>query len=182
MKAKKISRMAMWLALVSVFSLISIPIGTVPITLQIFALFLMSAFLTPFESAQVMIAYLAIGALGTPVFAGFQSGVGVLLGPTGGYLWAFPLAAFVASVSWRHNGIWRITSLALSLLSIYALGVAFLTIYVGSFTKAVEVGVLPFIWIDALKITVVYFVLRKLCNVVPSLSYMRKIETRSEPS
>ncbi len=158
--------MAIWLALVSVFSTLSIPIGSVPITLQTFILFLMSAFLTPVESFEVMIAYVVIGAAGLPVFAGFQGGLGVLFGPSGGYILAFPIAAFTASLSWRKRGIFKILGLSLSLFFIYTFGAIVLAFYLKSFEKAVEVGILPFVWIDALKVFTVYLILHKVKHVL----------------
>ncbi len=159
--------MAIWLALVCILSTISIPIGSVPITLQTFILFLMAAFLPPIESFEVMGAYVVVGIAGLPVFAGFQGGFGVLFGPAGGYIMAFPLAALIASVSWRKSGISKIVGLSLALLTIYTLGVLVLTIYTKDLKRAIEVGLVPFVWIDVLKVFVVYFTLQKLKRVLP---------------
>ncbi len=154
--------MALWLAFVSVLSVISIPIGSVPVTLQVFAFFFMSAFLSPLESFEVSIAYLLLGSIGVPVFAGAQGGIAVLLGPTGGYLVGFPIAAFVSSFAWRKSSFYRISLLFLALLSIYVPGMLVLSVYVKGLFKAFNVGVLPFIWIDLMKIFVVYVVISRL--------------------
>ncbi len=74
---------------------IPLPFTPVPITLQTLAVLLSGAMLGPYYGALSMIIYLVVGAIGLPVFAGGSSGVGALLGPTGGYLFSYPLAAFV---------------------------------------------------------------------------------------
>ena len=154
--AKHVSKMALWLALVSVLSVISFPIGPVPITLQVFAFFLMAAFLNPSESLEVSIGYLILGAIGLPVFAGGASGIATLVGPTGGYLWGFIPASITASVAWRKSGIKRIVLLVAALIFIYIPGALVLSMYVKGIENAVRYGVLPFIWVDAIKIAVIF--------------------------
>lgn len=67
----------------------------VPITLQTFGVMLAGLLLGPVRGALAVLVYLAVGAVGLPVFAGGAAGLGVFAGPTGGYLVAFPLGAFV---------------------------------------------------------------------------------------
>ena len=74
---------------------IPLPFTPVPITLQTLAVLLSGAMLGPLYGAISMALYLIVGALGLPVFAGGASGIGSLLGPSGGYLLSYPLAAFV---------------------------------------------------------------------------------------
>ncbi len=154
--AKHVSKMALWLALVSVLSVISFPIGTVPVTLQVFAFFLMAAFLKPSESFEVSAGYLMLGAIGLPVFAGGASGIATLVGPTGGYLWGFIPASIIASMAWRKSGIKRIMLLISALIFIYIPGALVLSMYVKGIENAIKYGVLPFIWIDAIKIAVIF--------------------------
>jgi len=161
-KSVRLSKMALWLALVSVLSIISIPIGSVPVTLQVFAFFFMAAFLSPLESLEVSLAYLVLGSVGVPVFAGAQGGVAILLGPMGGYLLSFPLASFLASFAWKKRGILKITLLSLSLLLIYTLGVLVLAFYLKNPLRALEIGMLPFIWIDTIKIAIAYILVLRL--------------------
>lgn len=73
---------------------IPLPFTPVPITLQTLAVLLSGAMLGSYYGALSMIVYLALGAIGLPVFAGGSSGIGALLGPTGGYLFSYPIAAF----------------------------------------------------------------------------------------
>lgn len=147
--------MAVWLVLVSLLSMVSIPIGPVPVTLQVFAIFLMAFFLSPIDSLMVIIGYIVLGILGLPIFAG-RGGIGVLLGPTGGYVFGFVPAAFIASYGWRCIRIFRFLTLSAALFVIYLFGVLWLYFYLKDFAKAVEVGVLPFVWIDMIKISLVF--------------------------
>src|SRR5882762_9499717 len=80
-----------------------IPIGPVPITGQTFAVLLTGALLGPRLGAMAMIAYLIEGASGLPFFAGGHFGLVHLMGPTGGYLVAFPAAAFITG-AFAENG------------------------------------------------------------------------------
>ncbi len=73
---------------------VPLPFTPVPITLQTLMVLLSGAMLGPIYGALAMIVYLVLGAIGLPVFAGGSSGVGALLGPTGGYLFSYPVAAF----------------------------------------------------------------------------------------
>ncbi|MDP3765716.1 MAG: biotin transporter BioY [Nanoarchaeota archaeon] len=74
---------------------IPLPFTPVPITLQTLVVLLSGAMLGPYYGALSMAVYIAVGAIGLPVFAGGASGIGVLLGPTGGYLFSYPIASFV---------------------------------------------------------------------------------------
>jgi len=97
-------------SLVFVFSLLTalaaqvvIPIGLVPITAQTFAVLLTGALLGSRLGAMAMIIYLLEGASGLPFFYGGHGGITHLLGPTGGYLIAFPAAAFITG-AFAENG------------------------------------------------------------------------------
>jgi len=97
-------------SLAVVFSLLTalaaqivIPIGPVPITAQTFAVLLTGALLGSRLGAMAMIIYLAEGAVGLPFFYGGHGGIGHLLGQTGGYLVAFPAAAFITG-AFAENG------------------------------------------------------------------------------
>ena len=82
---------------------IAIPIGPIPITGQTFAVLLTGALLGSRLGALAMIAYLAEGAIGLPFFAGGTGGLAHLVGPAGGYLVAFPAAAFVTGAFSEHD-------------------------------------------------------------------------------
>ncbi|HEY8205013.1 MAG TPA: biotin transporter BioY, partial [Pyrinomonadaceae bacterium] len=96
---------------------IVIPIGPVPITGQTFAVLLTGALLGSRLGAMAMIAYLIEGASGLPFFAGGMAGLPHLLGQTGGYLIAFPAAAFItgafAEQGWDRKFVTAVAAMAI---------------------------------------------------------------------
>ncbi|HEY3102017.1 MAG TPA: biotin transporter BioY [Pyrinomonadaceae bacterium] len=96
---------------------IVIPIGPVPITGQTFAVLLTGALLGSRLGAMAMIAYLIEGASGLPFFAGGLAGLAHLLGQTGGYLIAFPAAAFItgafAEQGWDRKFVTAVAAMAI---------------------------------------------------------------------
>ena len=86
---------AMCAALTCVLAPISIPIGTVPISLATFAVMLSAAVLGPKLGVISQAVYLLLGCIGVPVFAGFSAGVNCIVGPTGGYLMGYLVLALV---------------------------------------------------------------------------------------
>ena len=103
--ASNLVRTALFAALTGAFAYVSFPhpLSAVPITLQVLGVFLAGAFLGPFWGGTAMVVYVVSGALGAPVFAGGSAGLGPLLGPYGGYLWSYPLAA--AAVGLVTHGV-----------------------------------------------------------------------------
>ncbi len=104
-----IARAALFAALMGAFAYVSFPNPLspgVPVTLQVLGVFIAGIFLGPLWGAAAMVLYLAAGALGAPVFAGGTAGLGVLLGgvPTFGFLWSYPLAAFLVGAV-VHGGL-----------------------------------------------------------------------------
>ncbi|SDJ51802.1 biotin transporter BioY [Natronorubrum texcoconense] len=72
---------------------IPLPLSPAPLTLQVLFVFLAGLVLGPVWGSVSMLLYLTAGAIGIPVFAGWEAGLGTLFGPTGGYLWSYPVAA-----------------------------------------------------------------------------------------
>ena len=85
-RASLVSYIGISVAIITICSWVTIPIGPIPITLQMFAIPLLICILPSRCSVAAVCAFLLIGCLGVPVFSGFRGGIGVLLGPTGGYL------------------------------------------------------------------------------------------------
>jgi biotin transport system substrate-specific component len=150
------------IALLSVGAAIQVPFGPVPFTLQTLMLFLIVLVLTPTEALCAVGGYLVLGAIGLPVFAGFRGGFGMLLGPTGGFLMGFFVAALSAGLLRRLFG--RRTggfaaAAALDVLCIvvvafiyYAVGAWWFSFSTGaSLSVALATCVLPFLIPDALK-------------------------------
>jgi biotin transport system substrate-specific component len=152
-------------ALVVAFSLLTalaaqvvvpLPWTPVPLTGQTFAVLLTGALLGSRLGALTMAAYLLEGALGLPFFRAGAGGVGHFFGPTGGYLLAFPVAAFVtgylAERGWDKRFLTAAAAMALGSLVILAGGWAWLTILSRTAGEAFRLGVAPFLLGDLVKI------------------------------
>jgi len=131
----------------------------VPLSLEPLAVLLLGLWLSPRLAATTLAAYLAEGALGLPVFApvaGMASGMAHLLGPTGGYLVAYPAAAALISFLWRRMGRGFRGALlagAVGDLAILGCGGLWLAVWVHEpVAKALGMGVAPFLPGDALKV------------------------------
>lgn len=146
-------------AALALASQVAIPLGftPVPLTLAPLVVLLAGLWLGPMAGAASMALYLAAGAAGLPVFApGGLPGAARLLGPTGGYLLAYPLAAWVVGTLARdaRGFAARLAAAATGVLVIYAGGLAQLVILTGSLQQAAVWGVLPFAALDAAKAVV----------------------------
>ena len=150
-------------ALTAMGALVSIPLQPVPVTLQTLFLYLAGSLLGGSLGALSQLIYLVLGVIGLPVFSGGKAGLGVFLGPTGGYLVGFVAGAYVTGkiVRWRENPglVWVVFAMLAGTAAVYALGVLQLVL-VGKLSvgKAAAVGVLPFLPGDALKIAAASFI------------------------
>lgn len=149
-------------AFVAICSQISVPLPftPVPITAQTLGVLLTGALMGSRRGGLALLLYWGEGVAGLPVFQGGHSGLAYALGPTGGYLVGFVVAAFV--VGWLAERDWDRSPLRLGLallvgtLVIYGLGAWWLTIVLSiSFERALALGVLPFLMGDALKAALV---------------------------
>ncbi len=165
MYMRTMTRTALMAAVTAVSSQIAIPLFPVPFTLQVFAVVLTGLLLGPRHGALAMAIYLLVGAVGVPVFAGFKGGLGIIFGPTGGYLVSYPLAAAIAglaahAVANAAARTLRRRALTLSviagtaaLLVIYAVGMTWLVIVAQlPMLVALAQGVLPFVAFDLVKV------------------------------
>jgi biotin transport system substrate-specific component len=143
-------------AAIAAASQVAIPLpGTpVPLTLQPTLVVLAGLWLGPRAGALSMLLFLAAGAAGLPVFSPFgPPGLLRLASPTGGYLLAYPVAAFVAgTLGDRARGFGgRLLASVLGFLALFAGGVLQLGVLTGSLERAVVAGFLPFVVPDAAK-------------------------------
>ncbi len=134
---------------------ISLPFTPVPITFQVLFTLLSGAVLGPWLGALSQIVYILLGCAGLPVFAG-GIGFGVLLGPTGGYLFGFVVAAFLVGklvgLKKEPSYILILIFMVIGIVVIYFFGVIQLAIITKiGLKKAIIGGVIPFIWLDVTK-------------------------------
>lgn len=130
---------------------IPLPNTPVPLTLQPMLVVLAGLWLGPRAAAASMLLYLAAGAAGLPVFTPFGApGAARLLGPTGGYLLAYPLAAWLTSRLAMQASSYRRRALATfaGMVVLYAGGFAQLAALTGSLGRAAVLGLVPFVALD----------------------------------
>lgn len=95
-RTRSIAFVGLTIAIMGVSAWVAIPFGPVLLTLQMFALMFAIMVLTPKQCMAAIFGYLALGAIGLPMFSGMRGGIGMLMGPTGGYLWGYVLGAAAA--------------------------------------------------------------------------------------
>ena len=151
---------ALFAALTAAVSPFKIPLGFTPvsITLQTLVVLMSGAMLGPYYGALAMILYVVVGVLGLPVFAGGGSGIGAILGPTGGYLISYFIAAFAIGKVVQMRKEPKYIDYAIAMVSgtliIYLLGAGWAMVVLPELTlAAVLIGwVLPFIIGDTIKL------------------------------
>ena len=164
---------ALFAALVAVGGLFALPFwGPVPLTLQVFFVLLAGLVLGPRLGALAVALYLLLGLV-APVYARGTSGLGVLLGPTGGYLFGFVAAAALAGLLAGRGGARPRLLLAavVALVPIYAFGATWLAwqLHIADVRTALLEGVLPFVPLDLLKAFVATLVASALVSLRPGL-------------
>jgi biotin transport system substrate-specific component len=165
---RELTYAGLFTALIAGGALVAIPIGSVPFTLQVLFVLLAGMVLGPRLAALSVAAYLALGLV-APVYAGGTSGLGVLFGPTGGYLWGFVLAALLTGAVCARGRTcltrFMVAGL-LGVLPIYALGATWLAVQLHiSWSTAIATGVAPFAWLDILKAVAAGLVARSLVSL-----------------
>jgi biotin transport system substrate-specific component len=158
-------------ALVAVAAQVAVPLpGTpVPLTLQPLAVLIVGGLLGPWLGAASLILYLALGAAGLPVFTPVGlPGVLRLIGPTGGFLLAYPLAAYaVGRLSGDGSSTGRIALAALvGLALVYLGGLAQLLLLTGNIATAARFGTVPFLLPDLIKLGAAVLILRPMIRPV----------------
>lgn len=149
----------MWIVgfafLTAIGSWFEIPSKPVPFTLQTFFVLLSGAVLGARNGAISQVLYLLMGISGLPVFAGFSFGFAKLIGPTGGYLLSFPLAAFITGylIQIHKSYLWSLISILIGMLIIFSFGTLFLNfVFFNDLYKSFIAGFLIFSWWDGIKI------------------------------
>lgn len=88
-RTRSVAFVGLTIAIMAVSAWVVVPLGPIPFTLQMFAIAFAIVVLSPKEAIAAITGYLLLGAVGVPVFSGMRGGIGVLAGPTGGFLWGY---------------------------------------------------------------------------------------------
>ena len=159
---------ALMSALIAICAWITVPVGDVPFTLQTFGVFCALGLLGGRLGTVSVLVYLAIGALGAPVFSGFSGGIGKLAGPTGGYLVGFIGACLVYWAVTRIFGsspAAGIAGMILGNLVCYGFGTAWFMVVASSrpgLVSALTLCVFPYLIPDLVKIVCAFFLTKAL--------------------
>ena len=169
---KKLVLLFAGVAVLAISAHIKVPFYPVPITMQTLVVMLIGFTYGIRLGSSTVLVYLALGAIGAPVFAG-GAGLTYMSGPTGGYLFGFLVAVYLIGY-FTEQGYGRtfISTLFLALLGtivFYLFGVAWLTTILG-FEKAIKFGLLPFLYGDILKLFLLAFSIPATWKLVLKLS------------
>jgi len=151
----KIAAVIFGTLLLTLSSYVEVPMIPVPITMQTFAVTLVGALYGWRLGGVTIVTWLIEGALGLPVLAGGAAGTHHFVGPTGGYLFAFPVAGMI--VGWLTARGWNGQRIWLSFFAMFIgnaicliLGATWLAVLIGA-EQAIMVGVVPFVFGGVLK-------------------------------
>lgn len=154
---------------VSAYLSINLPFSPVPITGQTLGVLLVVMALGRVRGTAVVLAYLLEGVAGLPVFAGGKCGMVALMGPTGGYLLGFLLAAhvvgYLSDKGWYAGYIKAIAAMSLGTAIIFATGLAWLSAMVPA-GSVLAMGLYPFVPGALIKIALAAVVLPTVCRLV----------------
>lgn len=158
-------------AIIAVCSWISIPVGSVPVTLQTFAVAVCGAILGHKKGTIAVIIYILLGIMGLPVFSLFRSGIGVITGATGGYMLGFVFISLIGGFfaeKFRDKIFLHFTGMCIGLIMCYALGtVWYLFVYLGDtgstgLSAVLAACVLPYVIPDLIKISLACIISRSV--------------------
>jgi len=172
---REISVIAIFTALTAVLAQIAFPLPftPTPISFGLVAVYITGMLLKPRHAVFSQICYLALGAVGAPVFGNFSGGIGALLGPTGGYLATYPIMAWIVATALnspkslraeqKQHGSLTFLKAGISMLIshtiLYLCGTIWLSFATGnSFKASLALAVYPFILLDIFKIAFCIFV------------------------
>jgi biotin transport system substrate-specific component len=172
MNIRQMTLVSLFAALTAAGAFISIPLYPVPITLQNLFTLLAGMTLGSILGGSSQIIYVLLGIIGLPVFADFKAGIGVLFGPTGGYLFGFIIASYIIGkiieLKKEKDIFYYFLAGGIGIIIIYISGITQLSLVTGiGIKKALMVGVFPFLPGDILKIIAASFIASKLKLVIP---------------
>ena len=152
---KSMLQCSLFAALLCIMAPLTFPVGVVPVTLGIFAVIICASVLGVSRSMVSVGVYIALGAIGLPVFSGWQGGVGVLVGPTGGYIWSYIIVCIiVGKCADMSTPRWfAILCGLLALLICYICGtVQYMVVSGSDIVVSLTVCVYPFVIFDIIKV------------------------------
>ena len=172
-RTKDIVYIALFAALISVCSWITVP-AAVPFTLQTYGIFLAVSLLGGKRGSAAVLCYVLLGLVGLPVFSGFNSGIGALSGPTGGYIVGFVVSALVywfVTALFGNRTFVKIIAMIAGLIAVYGFGTLWFVYISGRFSagallSALSLCVFPFIPFDCAKIILALVSDKILCKAV----------------
>lgn len=171
MKVRDMAQCALFAALLAVCAWLSLPVADVAFTLQTFGVFLTLGVLGGKRGTVSILVYLLLGVAGLPVFAGFQGGIGILLGVTGGYIAGFLLSGLLY---WLITALWgdrtklRLLAMVLGLLICYIFGSLWFRFGYLRQGSALGMGavivkcVLPYVLPDSIKLALAFYLSERL--------------------
>jgi len=164
---------ALMSTIICVCSLLTIPVFTVPITLQTFAVYFALFMLGGKRGSIAVFLYVAMGAVGLPVFAGFMGGVGHLFDATGGFIFGFIISSLIfwlLSSILPGRAFFKLAAAAISLVFLYLVGILWYSVvYIGSTEEIPHmlfVCTVAFAFPDAVKIALAYAVSLRLSRII----------------
>lgn len=167
---KRIAVDSLFLAILIICAFITIPFGSIPVTLQVFGIILILFLLPNVDSLIIITLYALMGTIGIPVFSGGTSGFSF---PSYGFILGFVLSSIVILVYSKLTFKWNkkdivdiIIKASLFIIVIYLVGVPYCMMMTKmSFASAI-IYFLPFIGIDIIKIIIAAFIYKRMKNII----------------
>ena len=184
MKTRDLAYVALFAAITAVLGLmpaIPVPAVPVPITAQTLGVMLAGAVLGAPHGFLAMLVFLALVAIGLPVLAGGRGGLSVFVGPSAGFLYAWPLGALVAGLlaeaTWRRfNLAWALVATSTGgILVVYAVGIPFLSLFADVSLATAFTGSLVFVPADVVKAVVAAVVAVAVARAYPVIDRPRRV-------
>ncbi len=173
MTVTNLTYISLFTVLIIICSWITIPIGGIPITLQTFGIFATAYMLGTQRATIALSVYILLGAVGIPVFSGFGSGIGQVLGITGGYILGFFISIWIHGLICKffsHKIFVSFLASLLGLVGCYAMGTFwFIYVYTGttgaiSIMATLSITVFPFVVFDIIKIIIALLLSKRLAK------------------
>lgn len=175
MTTKTVIMTGMFTAVLAVLSIIEIPMPSgIPLTLQTFAVALCGCVLGAKLGAMSAFIYMLIGAIGLPVFSGMSSGIRVIAGPTGGFIYGFIVMAFLCGIgsTYKNYVVQGVFSLA-GLLVCHLFGaIHFMLITGTAFSQSVMIVSVPYLIKDILSVAAALILGKAICRALAAANLM----------